>query len=87
MLEPPREVTLEFGLEFIVEDELLEVTPDAIRIRKALPQHAREEAGSKGDRGARGRRTDRLSGPGGSGGTRVEPIRFPIGLDTGSGPR
>jgi GTP-binding protein len=43
MLEPARDVTLEFGLEFIVEDELLEVTPDAIRIRKrSLNTHERK---------------------------------------------
>ncbi|MEJ2482854.1 MAG: translational GTPase TypA [Gemmatimonadota bacterium] len=43
MLEPAREVTLEFGLEFIVEDELLEVTPDAIRVRKrSLNTHDRK---------------------------------------------
>jgi GTP-binding protein len=33
-LEPPRPVTLELALEFIEEDELIEVTPDAIRLRK-----------------------------------------------------
>jgi GTP-binding protein len=43
VLEPAREVTLEFGLEFIAEDELLEVTPDAIRIRKrSLNTHERK---------------------------------------------
>ncbi len=33
-LEPPRELTLEMALEFIEEDELIEVTPDALRLRK-----------------------------------------------------
>ncbi len=33
-LEPPRALTLESGLEFIDDDELMEVTPDAIRLRK-----------------------------------------------------
>ncbi|MEX2526205.1 MAG: translational GTPase TypA [Gemmatimonadota bacterium] len=33
-LEPPRPMTLELALEFIQEDELMEVTPDAIRLRK-----------------------------------------------------
>ena len=43
LLEPPREVTLEFGLEFIAEDELVEVTPDAIRLRKrSLTTHGRK---------------------------------------------
>jgi GTP-binding protein len=35
-LEPPRQITLELALEFIEEDELIEVTPDAIRLRKRL---------------------------------------------------
>ena len=33
-LEPPRELTLEGALEYIEEDELIEVTPEAIRLRK-----------------------------------------------------
>jgi GTP-binding protein len=33
-LEPPRELTLESALEYIEEDELIEVTPTAIRLRK-----------------------------------------------------
>ncbi len=33
-LEPPRELTLEGALEFIEEDELIEITPAAIRLRK-----------------------------------------------------
>lgn len=33
-LEVPREVTLESALEYIAEDELVEVTPNSIRIRK-----------------------------------------------------
>jgi len=35
-LEPARELTLELALEFINDDELIEVTPDAIRLRKHL---------------------------------------------------
>lgn len=34
-LTPPRQVSLEQSLEFITDDELVEVTPDAIRMRKA----------------------------------------------------
>jgi GTP-binding protein len=33
-LEPPRELTLEGALEYIEDDELIEVTPEAIRLRK-----------------------------------------------------
>jgi GTP-binding protein len=55
-LEPPREVDLEFGLEFIEDDELLEVTPADVRLRKrSLTSHGRkrdrkelETAGSAG---------------------------------------
>jgi GTP-binding protein len=36
VLKTPRELTLEIALEFIEDDELLEVTPDAIRLRKRL---------------------------------------------------
>jgi GTP-binding protein len=44
-LEPPRDVTLELALEYIEEDELIEVTPDAIRLRKrALDASDRKRA-------------------------------------------
>ena len=44
-LEPPRELTLELALEFINDDELIEVTPDAIRLRKrSLDPIARKKA-------------------------------------------
>ena len=35
-LRPPRTITLELALGFIEEDELIEVTPDAIRLRKRI---------------------------------------------------
>jgi len=42
-LTPPRPLTLEAALEFIAEDELVEVTPLSIRLRKRqLPKHERE---------------------------------------------
>ena len=34
LLTPPIELTLEYAVEFIADDELVEVTPQAIRIRK-----------------------------------------------------
>jgi GTP-binding protein len=44
LLEPPRAVTLELALEYIEDDELIEVTPKAIRLRKrALTFHEREK--------------------------------------------
>jgi len=38
LLEPPREITLEYALEYIEEDELIEVTPKSIRLRKRMLQ-------------------------------------------------
>jgi GTP-binding protein len=35
-LEPPRQLTLETALEYIEDDELIEVTPKSIRLRKRL---------------------------------------------------
>jgi len=35
-LIPPRDLTLELALEYIGEDELLEVTPKSLRIRKRI---------------------------------------------------
>jgi GTP-binding protein len=36
LLTPPIKLTLEFAVEFIADDELVEVTPESIRIRKRL---------------------------------------------------
>lgn len=36
ILAPPRDMTLELALEFIEDDELVEVTPNAIRLRKRM---------------------------------------------------
>ncbi|MGE0160445.1 MAG: translational GTPase TypA [Gemmatimonadales bacterium] len=47
-LEPPRKITLELALEFIEDDELIEVTPDAIRLRKRiLEPHLRKKAAKR----------------------------------------
>ena len=35
-LIPPREMTLEFAMEFIEDDELVEITPKSIRLRKIM---------------------------------------------------
>ncbi|MGC8521527.1 MAG: translational GTPase TypA [Steroidobacteraceae bacterium] len=40
LLTPPIELTLEYAVEFIAEDELVEVTPNSIRIRK---RHLKEQ--------------------------------------------
>ena len=45
VLTPPVRVTLEFALQFINDDELVEVTPQSIRIRKKLLlEHERKKA-------------------------------------------
>ena len=36
VLTPPREMTLEFALEYIGQDELVEITPKSLRLRKRL---------------------------------------------------
>jgi GTP-binding protein len=44
-LTPPIRMTLEKALSYIEDDELVEVTPQAIRLRKALlDPHARKRA-------------------------------------------
>ena len=39
-LIPPRRMSLEEALEFIADDELVEITPKSIRLRKALLDHS-----------------------------------------------
>jgi GTP-binding protein len=39
ILTPPRQLSLEAALEFINDDELVEVTPGSIRLRKAILDH------------------------------------------------
>ena len=36
ILKPPRQMSLEAALEYIEDDELVEVTPESIRLRKIL---------------------------------------------------
>jgi GTP-binding protein len=45
LLTPPIRLTLEHALELIDDDELVEVTPDNIRVRKKfLKEHERKRA-------------------------------------------
>ena len=45
ILSPPIDLTLEMALEFIDDDELVEITPKSIRIRKKLLfEHQRKRA-------------------------------------------
>lgn len=47
-ITPPRDVTLEFALEFIEDDELVEVTPKSVRLRKFyLTENERKLAARK----------------------------------------
>jgi len=39
IIAPPRKITLEYALEFINDDELVEVTPQSIRLRKSVLDH------------------------------------------------
>ncbi len=39
LLTPPRDLSLEAALEFINDDELVEVTPESIRLRKSILDH------------------------------------------------
>jgi GTP-binding protein len=46
LLTPPIALTLEYAVEFIADDELVEITPKSIRIRKRhLKEHERKRAG------------------------------------------
>jgi GTP-binding protein len=48
LLKPARKMTLEQALEYIEEDELVEVTPNSIRLRKELlTENERKKAGRK----------------------------------------
>ena len=49
-LTPPRIMTLEAALEFINEDELVEVTPKAIRLRKRVLDHNARKRTEKAER-------------------------------------
>ncbi|MCG8380051.1 MAG: translational GTPase TypA, partial [Proteobacteria bacterium] len=48
ILTPPVNMSLEQALEFIDDDELVEVTPNSIRLRKKyLKEHERKSASRK----------------------------------------
>jgi GTP-binding protein len=46
-LEKPREFSLEQSLEFINDDELVEITPKNVRIRKRFLEHSSRVRNSK----------------------------------------
>ncbi|MAT80202.1 MAG: translational GTPase TypA [Phycisphaerae bacterium] len=43
VLKASREITLEYALEYIQDDELVEITPDAIRLRKKVLDESRRK--------------------------------------------
>ena len=50
LLTPPIELTLEYAVEFIADDELVEITPENIRVRKRfLKETDRKRAARSGD--------------------------------------
>ena len=46
-LTPPHRMSLEESLEFIADDELLEITPNSIRVRKRILDHAQRMRAAK----------------------------------------
>ena len=55
LLTPPIELTLEYAVEFIADDELVEVTPESIRIRK---RHLTENDRKRNSRAAEAQLAD-----------------------------
>jgi len=53
-LTPPRPMSLEQALEFVAEDECVEVTPSAIRLRKVLLDAGDRARATKALKNARG---------------------------------
>jgi len=49
LLTPPIALTLEFAVEFIADDELVEVTPSSIRIRKRILKESDRKRASRSD--------------------------------------
>jgi GTP-binding protein len=49
LLTPPIELTLEYAVEFIADDELVEVTPTSIRIRKRFLKEQDRKRASRAD--------------------------------------
>jgi GTP-binding protein len=46
-LQPPRDLTIESAIEWINDDELVEVTPASIRVRKRVLDHSRRKVEAK----------------------------------------
>ena len=49
-ITPPIDLTLEYGVEFIDDDELVEITPKSVRVRKRyLTENERKRNKKTGD--------------------------------------
>ncbi|HKD12723.1 MAG TPA: translational GTPase TypA, partial [Thermoanaerobaculia bacterium] len=48
-LTPPRELNIEQAIEWINDDELVEVTPTAVRVRKRILDHSKRKSASRSD--------------------------------------
>jgi GTP-binding protein len=48
-LTPPRELNIEQAIEWINDDELVEVTPAAVRVRKRILDHSKRKSASRAD--------------------------------------
>ena len=69
LLKPPRELTLELALEYIEDDELVEVTPSKIRLRKKiLSDESRKRSERSGSR-----KVGVVSGAESRGSRRIDP--------------
>jgi GTP-binding protein len=49
LLTPPIQLTLEYAVEFIADDELVEVTPLSIRIRKRFLKETERKRAARSD--------------------------------------
>ena len=47
ILTPPREMTLEQAIEYVEEDEYVEITPCFLRLRKKVLDHSLRKRGDK----------------------------------------
>ncbi|GHT68898.1 hypothetical protein AGMMS49950_00550 [Endomicrobiia bacterium] len=49
MLTPPRLMNLEQSVEYIAQDELVEITPNSIRLRKKILNHLLRKRSSQNE--------------------------------------
>jgi GTP-binding protein len=88
-ITPPIDLTLEYAVEFIEDDELVEITPKSIRLRKRhLKEHDRKRASRDLDVRPRGGRCRRAACAGHAGGAgRAPGRRHQLDADAAPAPR